>query len=200
MENNDVWSNIAYLSRQYPLSNIERVEVVYGPASTMYGPNAFVGVINVITRSPESWLDRDQKMTLEAEVGGGAWETRWMDATLAGLAANGNVAYSVTARVYESDEMDLSRYPDWDFDPAFYARGGAVDYGELGDGAAEARARDQAALGRFSNQTNDSAVFGKLRLFGVDLGFQTWQRDEGVGGWYVDTEYAGTSNAGKSPR
>lgn len=33
-----------------PLSYIDRVEVVYGPASTVYGANAFMGVINVITR------------------------------------------------------------------------------------------------------------------------------------------------------
>lgn len=32
-----------------PVSNIERVEVVYGPASSVYGPNAFMGVINIIT-------------------------------------------------------------------------------------------------------------------------------------------------------
>lgn len=199
VEHNDVWSNIAYLSRQYPLSNIERVEVVYGPASTMYGPNAFVGVINVITRSPESWLEGDQKMAFEAQVGGGAWETRWLDATLAGQAANGNVAYSVTARVFESDEMDLSRYGDWDFDPRVYDD---VTY-ELPDAdVAEAKERDKAALGLslnggpigFTNKTDDTAFFAKLRLFGVDLGFQTWRRNEGLNGWYVDTKYSGSEN------
>src|SRR5262249_20998284 len=34
-----------------PLSAIERVEIVQGPASSVYGPNAFMGVINVITVS-----------------------------------------------------------------------------------------------------------------------------------------------------
>ncbi|MCP4150953.1 MAG: TonB-dependent receptor, partial [bacterium] len=33
----------------FPLSNVERIEVVYGPASSIYGANAFNGVINVIT-------------------------------------------------------------------------------------------------------------------------------------------------------
>ncbi len=32
VEENDIWSNIAYLSRQYPLSNIKAVEVLYGPS------------------------------------------------------------------------------------------------------------------------------------------------------------------------
>ena len=51
VEENDLWSNIAYISRQYPLSNIKAVEILYGPSSTMYGPRAFVGTINVITYS-----------------------------------------------------------------------------------------------------------------------------------------------------
>ena len=49
IEENDNWSNIAYISRQYPLSNIKAIEILYGPSSTMYGPRAFVGTINIIT-------------------------------------------------------------------------------------------------------------------------------------------------------
>ncbi len=37
-----------------PLSAVERVEVIRGPASALYGANAFLGVINVITRSGKS--------------------------------------------------------------------------------------------------------------------------------------------------
>jgi outer membrane receptor for ferrienterochelin and colicins len=36
---------------QIPLSNIERIEVLRGPASNIYGANAVGGVINVITKS-----------------------------------------------------------------------------------------------------------------------------------------------------
>ena len=32
-----------------PLTAIERIEVVHGPASSVYGANAFMGVINIIT-------------------------------------------------------------------------------------------------------------------------------------------------------
>ena len=32
-----------------PISNIERIEIVYGPASSIYGVNALMGVVNVIT-------------------------------------------------------------------------------------------------------------------------------------------------------
>ena len=38
---------------QIPLSNIERIEVLRGPASSIYGANAIGGVINIITKSPK---------------------------------------------------------------------------------------------------------------------------------------------------
>ncbi|MBT6179161.1 MAG: TonB-dependent receptor [Deltaproteobacteria bacterium] len=37
-----------------PLKAIERIEVIRGPGSALYGANAFLGVVNVITRSGES--------------------------------------------------------------------------------------------------------------------------------------------------
>ncbi|MDD9947744.1 MAG: TonB-dependent receptor, partial [Myxococcales bacterium] len=39
-----------------PIDAVERIEVVRGPASAVYGANAFLGVINVITRAPDSQL------------------------------------------------------------------------------------------------------------------------------------------------
>ncbi len=49
-----VWSDLYYNDsesmRACPISNIERIEVVYGPVSVIYGANAFTGVINIITK------------------------------------------------------------------------------------------------------------------------------------------------------
>lgn len=41
----------------YPLVNIERVEIMRGPGSAIYGSNAFMGVINIITRQNASELN-----------------------------------------------------------------------------------------------------------------------------------------------
>ncbi|MEL6544729.1 MAG: TonB-dependent receptor plug domain-containing protein, partial [Myxococcota bacterium] len=41
----------SYLGRSFvPLTAVERIEIVRGPASALYGANAFLGVINVITK------------------------------------------------------------------------------------------------------------------------------------------------------
>lgn len=47
---NDIWKQTTWMSRQYPVSQIKQIEVVYGPASALYGTNAFSGIINVITK------------------------------------------------------------------------------------------------------------------------------------------------------
>ncbi len=50
-----------------PLSSVERIEIVKGPTSSLYGADAFLGVINIITRQPRHrhW----------GEVGGGGTMT-----------------------------------------------------------------------------------------------------------------------------
>ena len=56
LEENDLWSNSMYLSRQYPLSMIKAIEVLYGPATALYGSRAMIGAINIITMDPDQGL------------------------------------------------------------------------------------------------------------------------------------------------
>src|SRR5262249_26560680 len=92
VEQNDLYSNTAQISRPYPLSNSDRVEVVYGPASTMYGANAFLGVINVITKDADDMIADDKRVGFDAQAGGGAWNTRWLDGTLAARFRNATLS------------------------------------------------------------------------------------------------------------
>ncbi len=46
---NSLWSGDSSVAAALPISEIDHVEVVYGPASAVYGANAFMGVVNVIT-------------------------------------------------------------------------------------------------------------------------------------------------------
>lgn len=46
---NSLWSGDGSAIAALPMSEIDHVEIVYGPASAVYGANAFMGVVNVIT-------------------------------------------------------------------------------------------------------------------------------------------------------
>ena len=51
-EDTDVTTNVYNLQR-LNVSDIERVEIVRGPSSSLYGSDAMGGVINIITKTPE---------------------------------------------------------------------------------------------------------------------------------------------------
>jgi len=126
IEDNDLWTNWAYISRQYPLSNIERVEIIYGPASTMYGPNAFAGVINVITQDANSFIPQGKKWGIKANADYGTYNTGCLDLTVAGRI--NKFSAMLTGRVYRSDEMNLSIQKYFDYNPDAYD---SVDYAGL---------------------------------------------------------------------
>jgi len=54
------------------LQQVERIEVVQGPSSVIYGANAVNGVINIITRSPEDYNGTETEVAL-SERGGRAY-------------------------------------------------------------------------------------------------------------------------------
>ncbi|NJO87627.1 MAG: TonB-dependent receptor plug domain-containing protein [Chloroflexia bacterium] len=117
VEENDLWSSNVYLSRQYPLSNIKNVEIVYGPASTMYGSNAFLGVVNVITKEPWELIEPGKIFGVNARLTYGSYNTKMVDITLAARTKNNNISASLTGRVFLSDEQDLSGFPEHSYEP-----------------------------------------------------------------------------------
>ena len=101
---NHLWSQNAVISRQYPISNIARVEVLYGPASVRYGPNAFMGIINIITKNAQNFTQDQHEITTRAELG--SWNSKGLE-----ISANGrfdSLRYSLSVRKFTSDEEDLS--------------------------------------------------------------------------------------------
>jgi outer membrane receptor for ferrienterochelin and colicins len=207
VEQNDISSNAAQLSRQYALSNIDRVEVVYGPASTMYGANAFTGVINIITKEPEALIAEDKRLGLTVQATAGGLNTRYADLTAAGRDRSGTVSWSVTSRLYKADDESLSRFPAYRFDysgvnyrnavkwdptrpvdcgssPLFTCTGPSSGQQLSDAGVQLARQLDsqflQANRFHFSDPTDDWSVYAKLKISNLLLGFELWRTQEGL--------------------
>lgn len=53
------------------IDNVERIEVLKGPAARIFGQNAFAGAINIITRNPEDSFMKMQVVAGENGLGGG---------------------------------------------------------------------------------------------------------------------------------
>ncbi len=82
------------------VSNVERVEVVRGPSSSLYGSEALAGVINVITGEPQ------QSRSLSVSGRLGRYTTADLNAT--GEFVEGPLSGSVSANFYRTDGYDLS--------------------------------------------------------------------------------------------
>ncbi|MFP4083123.1 MAG: TonB-dependent receptor [Candidatus Aminicenantes bacterium] len=47
------------ITHAFPVDNVERIEVVRGPSSVLYGSEAMGGVVNILTRTPEEGFETD---------------------------------------------------------------------------------------------------------------------------------------------
>ncbi|TAJ09384.1 hypothetical protein DMA11_20120 [Marinilabiliaceae bacterium JC017] len=87
------------------ISDIERIEVVRGPATALYGPNAVSGVINFITRSAP-----DKKMSVNGQVQGGSASTLAGDFGVGTSMANDKVKVRISGNYEKRDRFDEDYY------------------------------------------------------------------------------------------
>jgi iron complex outermembrane receptor protein len=88
---NDFYANVNWYELPVVLEDIERIEVIRGPLSSLWGANASLGVINIITRSPAA----SQGTLATAQYG--TRGTFRVDAIHGGHSAASDVYYKVVA-------------------------------------------------------------------------------------------------------
>ncbi|MEP0862672.1 MAG: TonB-dependent receptor [Ignavibacterium sp.] len=94
----------------FPVDNIERIEILRGPQSTLYGADAMAGVINIITKKGFG------KPALSLNASGGSYKTYRLNALSNGsferlnysisLSRNGSDGFSAANEKYGNNEKD----------------------------------------------------------------------------------------------
>ncbi|MFT5163759.1 MAG: outer membrane receptor for ferrienterochelin and colicins [Alteromonadaceae bacterium] len=169
----NLWSHSANFSNQYGLQNVERVEVLYGPAGAVYGPNAFLGVVNLITKRPQDIEEDYINVSLQT----GSHSTKAMD-----LAAGGNFGEfkaTISYKTYNSDEAGLDDLAPWGFltDEIFSNRtiwGAVLDHSARG-----------IAYGSYANLTNEDGLIAEVNYQNFTVGFTDYDLKSGYGGYYA---------------
>ena len=87
-----------------PLERIERIEILRGAASALYGPDAVGGVIQIFTRAPS-----DDTLKLSANVGAGSDGQRQAGASLRGR--SGAIGYSLGVSREKASGISVTNNP-----------------------------------------------------------------------------------------
>jgi len=97
---NELNSGGFYGGGQYNLSNVERIEVIYGPASVAYGTNAISGIINIITKSAE-----EKQLAMNSLIG--TFNTVATDIGFGCITKKKNFGIRVSGMYKQTDKADL---------------------------------------------------------------------------------------------
>lgn len=94
---NPLFSGVFWDAVDYPLEDIERIEVIRGPGAAVWGANAFNGIINILTRSA--------KDTQGGLISGGGGTTDRGLGTFRYGGTISNLSYRVYVKGLNSDEQ-----------------------------------------------------------------------------------------------
>jgi outer membrane cobalamin receptor len=92
-----------FISHQFTTHNVKQIEIINGPGSALYGANAYVGVINIITKHGSKDFE-----AVELQLETGSNNTNAYSLTFA--KTFGDLRLSGSARVYKSDNEDFSEF------------------------------------------------------------------------------------------
>ncbi|TAH28949.1 MAG: TonB-dependent receptor [Cytophagales bacterium] len=90
------------IAEQLPIAQAERIEIVFGPASAIYGADAMAGVINIITKTS------DNNTFVDANITTGEYGYRHTNITLGGKFGKDKnvVRYTVYANHTKRDDLN----------------------------------------------------------------------------------------------
>ena len=104
------------IGRQLPIRQAERIEVIFGPASSVYGAEAMAGVINIVTH------ESDRPVTAQADIALGSQGFQHLNVTIGGKTGrNKNVlAYSLFGGNSFQRDMNVKYDRGYLYNPSLY--------------------------------------------------------------------------------
>ncbi|MFL0802626.1 MAG: TonB-dependent receptor [Agarilytica sp.] len=107
VEVNLLYSGEAFIGHQFMTDNIERVEIIQGPGSSLYGADAFAGIINIVTKTAAR-LATGSGINIRADVGADDFSGTHM--SLSSTQAYKGLSVNFFIGAYSLNDTDYSDY------------------------------------------------------------------------------------------
>ena len=155
-------------------NELDQIEVVRGPGSSMWGANAFTGVVNIRTKKPQ-----DMQGTV-VKIGGGEQATHTLSVVHAGANDAGDLGWKISASYYEQNP--------WPREPRTLANGGVIT--PLPDNGTEQPKLDFRLTRDLSDNSGWDFGIGGSRTSGIiNTGIGPFDIDDSSGFYYTRFEY-----------
>ncbi len=176
IEANILYAQNMNISSDFPISSIKRVEIVYGPASAIYGPNVFSGIINIITKSASDLGDQESKVFIHNGIG--ADNTQYGEITY--LANYKPIELMLSYRRYKSDMFNLVDRPGY-FNKELF--GNERLWGSYAEYYPE-----------YDNCVDDNALIARFKIKNIEIGYNHLLTKHGNGSEYPYDKTLPTTN------
>ncbi|MBN1302256.1 MAG: TonB-dependent receptor [Melioribacteraceae bacterium] len=183
-------NNMGY---DFSIADVEKVELISGPGSALYGANAYAGLVHVITKEPLK--NSAENYFLEAKFAYGSYNTL-IPEIFAGYKFGNGLSLQLAGRLYMSDgdnglgRPDPGNYFTDNFEPDSVL---TTEYGNISNLSLSGK-RKKIPDG-FNASINNIYIRGKIRKDNFTMGFNYWEKKEGLGSEVVGYEYFANKNS-----
>ncbi len=180
------------LTNEALLQDIDRIEVIHGPGSVLYGTNAVSGIIHIITKNTiqgteiRGWLGQHNSKTVELLHGQQQQQVSWQLA-IKHHHSDGDMGQGRPDPGNYFSKQQQPRQLSQDYRPD--ANG---DWQYLTNVANPAAG--QGIPSGFNTRQQDSALRFKLNTQHSNWGVYYWERKDGLGSYTSGFEYQATAN------
>jgi outer membrane receptor for ferrienterochelin and colicins len=201
MENGVIQNDISqgwirHIGFDLVLVDIERIEIILGPGSALYGTNAYVGLVNIITKKGKTIFGKkDSGTSAEFRAMAGSYGTKAGEGLVAHKFENG-FNFQVASRYYTTEGDRGLKRPD----PANYFHNNyepdkvtTTEYGTVANDRLPGNARKKLQDG-FNNSVEDYFIRGSFNYKEFTMGFNVWNMVEGLGSYVPGYEYFMNTN------
>ncbi|MBT33703.1 MAG: hypothetical protein CMO01_28910 [Thalassobius sp.] len=104
------------IGAQLPIRQAERIEIIYGSSSALYGADATAGVINIITKKP------DKGFFAQGDIETGSDGYKYLNFMLGGKTGkdDNTITYSIYGSSFKRDRLDIYKGHEDIYNPMYY--------------------------------------------------------------------------------